>query len=188
MPSIGLRRDLRPALALLAVLAGASAPAGAAVLQTKEAALAAAWPGAEVEPLREYLSEEEAKRVNEAAGTPLDSRAVLAWRGLRDGRPVGTAYLDRHLVRTLPETVLVFVSPAGAVERIEILTFDEPRDYLPPERWLAQFDGRSLEPGLRLKRDIRGITGATLSGRAVTDSVRRILAVHALLASRAESP
>lgn len=188
MPTRRGRRDLRPAALLLAVLAGACAPAGAAVLQTKEAALAEAWPGAEIEQVREFLSETEAERVAERAGTPLGSRAVLAWRGLREGRVLGTAYLDRHLVRTLPETVLVFVSPQGTVDRIEILTFDEPRDYLPPERWLAQFDGRALEAETQLKRGIRGITGATLSGRAITDSVRRILAVHALLAARAGAP
>ena len=177
---------LRPALALLALLA--AAPASAVVLQSHEAALAEAWPGAELSKLREFLTEEEAARVEEQAGTALESRVVLAWQARQGGRLLGTAYLDRHLVRTLPETVLVFVEPDGAVKKIEILTFDEPRDYLPPERWLAQFEGRALAPELQLKRDIRGITGATLSGRAVTDSVRRLLAVHHLLAERAGKP
>ncbi len=169
--------------AWLLVLAVAG-PTSAAVLTTKEAALEEAFPGATFERARSFLSEAEAERVGETAGTPLQSRAVLAWRALDDEKLLGTAYLERHRVRTLPESILVFVSPAGEVMRIEVLTFDEPRDYLPPDRWLAQFEGRGLSDALRLKRDIRGLSGATLSGRAVTDAVRRVLAVHALLTER----
>jgi len=168
---------------LLLALA-AACPARAAVLNTKESALEEAFPGASIERSRSFLSEEEAARVDQVAGTPLSSRAVLAWRALDGELLLGTAYLERHRVRTMPESILVFVSPAGEVKRIEVLTFDEPRDYLPPERWLAQFDGRVLSDGLQLKRDIRGLSGATLSGRAVTEAVRRVLAVHALLAER----
>jgi hypothetical protein len=175
----------RLAAVLFLLTAAPCAPAWAGVLTTKEAALAEAFPGARVEQARSFLSEAEAATVAKAAGTPLASRAVLAWRALDGERLLGTAYLERHLVRTLPETVLVFVSPEGRVQRVEVLTFDEPRDYLPPDRWLAQFEGKPLDRELQLKRGIRGISGATLSGRALTEAVRRVLAVHDLLEPRA---
>ncbi len=49
---------------------------------------------------------------------------------------------------------------------------------MPPERWLAQFDERRLEPSLSLGGSIHGIAGATLSSRAVTNGVRRALALY----------
>ena len=174
-------------LSTLVLLSAAAAPAEAAVLTTKEAVLEDAFPGARIERSRSFLSEEEADTIADEAGTPLDSRAVIAWGAFDGETALGTAYLERHRVRTLPESILVLVSPAGEVIRIEVLTFDEPRDYLPPERWLAQFEGRPFGPELQLKRGIRGISGATLSGRAVTEAVRRVLAVHQLLGRRVSS-
>jgi len=170
-------------LALMLFLTAAG-PLSAGVLTTKEAALEEAFPGAVFERSRSFLSEEEAASVGDVAGTPLPSRVVLAWRALDGEVLLGTAYLERHRVRTLPESILVMLTPTGEVLRIEVLTFDEPRDYLPPERWLDQFEGRGLSDRLQIKRDIRGLSGATLSGRAVTEAVRRVLAVHALLAER----
>ena len=106
------------------LLLAAAGPAPAAVLTTKEAVLEEQFPGATFERARSFLSEAEAARVGEAAGTKLQSRAVLAWRALDGETLLGTAYLERHRVRTLPESILVMLSPAGAVLRIEVLTFD----------------------------------------------------------------
>jgi Na+-translocating ferredoxin:NAD+ oxidoreductase RnfG subunit len=64
---------------------------------------------------------------------------------------------------------------------VEILAFDEPPDYLPKRAWLGQFSGKRLDDELSVKRGIRGITGATLSSQAVTDAVRRVLAIHEAL-------
>ncbi|RMF71251.1 MAG: FMN-binding protein, partial [Acidobacteria bacterium] len=85
--------------------------------------------------------------------------------------------LDTHVVRTLPETVLVVVGPDLRVRRVEVLAFKAPRDYLPSDRWLAQFDGVPLDDDTALKRRIRVLSGATLSSRAITRAVRRVLAV-----------
>jgi Na+-translocating ferredoxin:NAD+ oxidoreductase RnfG subunit len=62
-----------------------------------------------------------------------------------------------------------------------VLAFHEPEDYLPPERWLRQFEEKSLGPGVQLRRDIHGISGATLSSQAVTNAVRLSLALFQLL-------
>jgi Na+-translocating ferredoxin:NAD+ oxidoreductase RnfG subunit len=56
--------------------------------------------------------------------------------------------------------------------------FTEPPEYQTSERWLAQFNGRALDPELALKRGIRALSGATLSSQAATDAVRRVLAIH----------
>jgi hypothetical protein len=69
------------------------------------------------------------------------------------------------------------------VRRIEVLAFREPEDYLPRAAWYGQFLDRELGDGLALKRDIRGVAGATLTARATTDAVRRVLALHRVIAA-----
>jgi Na+-translocating ferredoxin:NAD+ oxidoreductase RnfG subunit len=76
---------------------------------------------------------------------------------------------------------MVVVGPDGEVARIEILAFKEPPDYIPRDAWYEQFSGRELGPDLELKRAIRPVTGATLTARATTDAVRRVLALHEVL-------
>ena len=94
---------------------------------------------------------------------------------------LGYAFLDTRMVRTLPATFLIVLSPAGIVQRVQVLAFHEPEDYLPPERWLRQFEQQPLGPDLQLHRNIHGIAGATLSSQSVTNAVRQALALFQVL-------
>ena len=76
---------------------------------------------------------------------------------------------------------MVVVDRAGQVERIETVSFREPPEYEAPEGWLALFQGRDLGPDVSLKGEIPTMTGATLTAQAVTDAVRRVLALHRVL-------
>lgn len=178
----------------LAVLA--LAPAAAKVLLSSEEALALAFPGCVIARETVYLTTAEVDAARDLAGTGLASAVVHPYRARRvqgsaaggeqpdAGESCGTAYFDTHRVRTLAETVMVAIDPAGTVARIEVLAFDEPPDYLPRVEWYAQFGGRRLAPETELGRAIRPVTGATLTARATTDAARRSLALHALLAAR----
>ncbi len=106
----------------------------------------------------------------------------------RDGSLVGTAYFDVHRVRTLEETLLVVVQPDGTVGRVEVVSFDEPLDYLPRDGWYRQFDGRPLDDDLDLDRAIRSVSGATLTAVATTAATRRVLALHRILEGRDPAP
>jgi hypothetical protein len=59
-----------------------------------------------------------------------------------------------------------------------VLAFNEPEDYLPKAAWYGQFAGKKLSGELQLKKAIRPIAGATLTARATTEAVRRVLAIH----------
>jgi Na+-translocating ferredoxin:NAD+ oxidoreductase RnfG subunit len=156
-----------------------------AALTTADEALARAFPGAKVvEKKTAFLTDADAAKVTKEAGTPPGSKLVTYYVARTDdGSPAGYGYLDTHLVRTLQETVLVLVGPDGVVRRVEVIAFSEPRDYLPSERWLRQFDGREFGADLAPNRGIRTLAGATLSSRAVTECVRRVLALHRRLAA-----
>ena len=85
-------------------------------------------------------------------------------------------------MRTLPETVMVVVAPDGTIDRVDILSFDEPMDYFPKRRWIDQLLHRKLNKDLSLTGAIRPISGASLTGRAIVDATRKVLALHRVLA------
>jgi len=97
------------------------------------------------------------------------------------GDLVGSAYIDTHVVRTKNESLLISLDREGQVKRIEVTAFLEPPDYMVPRAWLAQFEGQTLNEELNLNRRIRPIAGATLTARATTEAVRRVLAIDRVL-------
>lgn len=177
---------LRPrrwgAIVLLAIsVHAAGATASARVLVTQEEALEHAFPEPQTRQRRTlFLSAGQAEQVVALAGRPLERSMVPYYVGMLDGAITGYAYFDTHLVRTLQETIMIKLTADGRIASIVILSFDEPGDYLPGERWLRQFDHRALDDDLSMKGAIRGLTGATLSSRSVTSAARRILAIHTL--------
>jgi hypothetical protein len=168
-------------LALFAVMLSADA-ATAAVFHSRGEISALAFPDCDrVEARDVFLSPEQRERIERAAGSPLDGDFLTIYEGYSGTRLVGYAVLDSHLVRTLPETLLVVLDASGAVSATYVMAFHEPPDYLPGDRWLGLFHGRRLSDDLRVGRAIVGITGATLSARAVAGSVRRSLAIYEVL-------
>lgn len=183
-----MRILLRLSVPAVILLTGVTAPAARVYLTQAEALSIAFPPPHEVERRTLYLSEDQVVRTATLAGGPVESRVVPYYVGRRGGGIAGYAYFDTHLVRTLPETVMMVVEPGGTIRRIDILSFEEPPDYLPGDRWLQQFPGRELGPGLALNQEIRALTGATLSSRAITQATRRILALHRLWVAPAAGP
>lgn len=169
------------ALALLA-LPGA---AGAQVLLNQQEALRLAFPGAtSIERRTAFLGDQDAVAARELAGRGVEIKdgVVTYYVGKRGQTPLGVAYFDVHRVRTLPEVVMVVVTPRATVERIEILRFSEPPEYRAPDGWLDQFEGKNLSPTLSTRGSIIGMTGATLTSEAITRAARRVLALHRVIA------
>jgi len=165
-----------------ALLASALAPgARAQVFMTQAQALEQAFPGARIERRGYVLTAEQRDAVQQRARvrrTSALATAYLAWRGDSLG---GVAFFDARTVRTMPGVFMVVVSPDSTVARVDVLAFHEPPDYRPPARWLGLFARRRLDERLWPQRDIRNLSGATLSTRAVTESVRDALALYELI-------
>jgi hypothetical protein len=173
-------------LLIVALAAVIAPPTGATVLVTVEEALAQIFPESSTERQTLFLSEEQLDRIEALAGERPTSALVTRFAARSGGTIVGWAYLDTHRVRTLPETVMIAIDADGKIRRVEAVVFREPLDYLPPDRWYRQYDGRPLDDDLKLKRGIRPITGATLTAVATTVAVRRALAAHHVLAAEEE--
>ena len=165
---------------LVAVLA--AGPADAKVFQSRSEALEDAFPGADrVEKRTFILTSSQAREVEELARCELDTKLITLYTGWQGDRLLGYAHIDVHTVRTQPEALMVVLTAEGIVGSLRVVAFHEPLDYLPTKRWYRQFEGRSEIGELRLGRDVHGVIGATVSARAATQSVRRMLAYHAVL-------
>jgi hypothetical protein len=177
-------RLLAVACALMLLPAGVHAE----VLHSRESALRLAFPDAdEIDKREVFLSTEQAARAEELARAPLASRLITVYSGVRAGMVIGFAFIDTHRVRTLPETIMIVLSPEGSVQGVHVLAFHEPPEYGAPPAWLRQFDGRALADDLSMRGDIAGITGATLTAHSITASVRRTLAVYRVAVAPAVS-
>jgi len=166
----------------LAVMAGLAAPAGATVFHARDEALTLAFPDADrVEPHNHYLTDAQRAEIEKRGRAKVESNLVTVYTGHKGGELLGYAVFDTHIVRTLPETFMVVLSPAGQVIGTHVLAFHEPLEYLPTERWLGLFRGKKASDELRLGNDVAAITGSTLSAQAVTDGIRRVLAIYAVV-------
>ena len=174
------------ALAAVALLLAACAAGElrAEVFYTQKEALALAFPEADrIEKHTFVLSDAQHAQIEKLARSPLESRLVqihTAWRG---DELLGHAHIDVHTVRTKSEGLIIVLDAAGRVQSVRVLAFYEPLDYLPTERWYERFAGRGGSDPLAVGRDVDAVSGATLTARATTEGVRRMLAYHAILLS-----
>ncbi len=152
------------------------------MLLSQSDALARAFPaGVAVEKRTAFLDEEQVRAIQKKARVKVDSRIWTYYVAKSSTGTLGYAYFDRTIVRTLPAALMVALDADGRVRFVEVLTFQEPEDYLPRKRWLGLFRGRGLSKDLRIGRKIHAVSGATLTARSFTDIVRRVLALHEIL-------
>lgn len=94
----------------------------------------------------------------------------------------GDTLLGFATVRTVmgkdqPITFLVAIDPADRLKDVDVLVYREPYGgEVAYEAWRRQFRGKSVADSLRVGREIRAISGATISVHAVTLGVKRALA------------
>ncbi len=168
---------LRPCLIWLLTLL--AAPSFAQVFKTQAEALKDAFPGgATVTRKSLFLTDQQVARIQASARTKVESKLVTYYVGTRSDSVLGYAFFETNVVRTKPETFMVVVAPDSTVQRVEMLAFYEPFDYLPTPKWFRLFERKKLNPDLWPKRGIDGISGATLTVRSVVQGVRKVLAVY----------
>ncbi len=94
-----------------------------------------------------------------------------------DGRALGYGVVMNEIGKHHEITFMVGVTPAEAVQGVDILIYRESRGgEVRQRRFLRQFRGKSLGDAVRGGVDIVNITGATLSVNAISRGVRKALA------------
>jgi FMN-binding protein len=125
-----------------------------------------------------YLTVEQAQQTlfPGAKFAPLElARPERVWRVSPDGWFI----VDKVLGKRELITYAVGLDAQGRVHGVEILEYLESHGgQIRNPDWRAQFVGKSARDPLQLDRDIRNISGATLSCRHVTDGVKRLLNLY----------
>jgi Na+-translocating ferredoxin:NAD+ oxidoreductase RnfG subunit len=105
----------------------------------------------------------------------VDSATV--YRVSRAGALLGFAQVRNVKGKELPITYLVAVDSADTLRDIDILVYREPYGgEVAYDPWRKQFRGKTAAAPLQLGKDIRNVSGATISSNAVTRAVRKTLA------------
>jgi Na+-translocating ferredoxin:NAD+ oxidoreductase RnfG subunit len=158
------------------------APAYAAEYMTVEAAQRAAFPDATAfVPVPVNLPADARARLAEVAQPP-GAHDPRVWRAMAGGKFLGTFYADSVIGKQEYIGYALALDAAGRVLRLDVLEYRETHGWeIRNERWRAQFLGKTAADPVQVSRDIANISGATLSCRHVTDGVRRLLALNALL-------
>jgi Na+-translocating ferredoxin:NAD+ oxidoreductase RnfG subunit len=167
-----------------AALLVAAGSAHAVQYLTIEQAQALLFPAAkEFRNAELLLTDARRQAVSQASGVRVRDARVRVWSALdAQGQPVGRVFLDEVTGKHDLITYAVGVTADGRVAGIEILDYRENHGgQIRDAAWRAQFHGKTAHDPLKVETDITNISGATLSCVHVTDGVRRLLAVDALL-------
>ncbi len=173
---------MRARLVLISVVAPlAAAPIVAAygtTYLTVEQAQALMFPGQRLAQDFLTLTDDQVRAVERDAGSSVLTREVRAWRAADGGWFMADQVYGKHQLIAYA----VALDAQGAIRRVEILSYREAYGgevRLPA--WRAQFVGREHGDPVAVGRDIKNISGATLSCRHVTEGIRRLLSIWALV-------
>jgi hypothetical protein len=111
----------------------------------------------------------------QAAPLPVDTSTVL--RISRAGSLLGFAQVRNVKGKDQQITFLVAIDPANRLKDIDVLVYREPYGgEVAYEPWRKQFRGKTTTAPLVVGKDIKNISGATISSHSVTLGVRKALA------------
>jgi Na+-translocating ferredoxin:NAD+ oxidoreductase RnfG subunit len=129
------------------------------------------------EEVKVRLTPDEIKAIEAAARVKVKNVAPRVWRAEQDGKVVGTVWFDQVTGKHELIDYVVGISPDGVIKHVEIVEYREHYGGQVRRRdWLDQFRDKTKDAPLRFDRDIRNISGATMSCRHVTEGVARLRA------------
>ena len=131
-----------------------------------------------------YLDKAQLNSLKKHLNIEIPSRMFIYYEAILPGNAKGYLYLDTHRVRSLYETILISINTQNTIERIEVLSFEEPPEYMASERWLQQFYKQDMSNAVNSTKKIQAITGASLTSDAISESIIRVMAIHRLVNSQ----
>lgn len=158
------------------------------LMLTQSQALQKAFSGLTIERKTAYLDKAQLERASELSGCRHESAVVSYYLAHSTMGIVGAAFFESHRLRDGTETIMAALTPEGRLVRSEILSFDEPADYMPPKDWRAGLLGKTLGELERFSRPPGASPRAALSAQAFLEGVRRLMAVYEVVELRKEKP
>lgn len=142
---------------------------------TLEQAQQTIFPGEKLSQSFINLTNQQVQEIERRSDTNVRRKQIQLWKSANSGFFIVDEVVGKHEYITYA----VGLNPDGTVKQIEIMTYRESYGYeVRNADWRAQFVGKSASAPLKLDKDIKNISGATLSCRHITDGVKRILATY----------
>jgi Na+-translocating ferredoxin:NAD+ oxidoreductase RnfG subunit len=135
------------------------------------------FPGARLTESVVALTEAQRRAIAARAGVPVPGAELKLWRAPDGGLFIVDEVIGKH------ERIgyALGLNADGSVRAVEILEYREAYGWeVRNARWRQQFIGKTAADPVAIDKDIRNISGATLSSRHVTEGVRRLLATYAI--------
>ena len=170
-------------VALPAGLLLSGSPVHATVYFTGDAVKRALFPSATRFVDRSVtLNSAQSKSISAAAKTRVNFPKIVAMDAFGAGGKLGTLYIDKVYGKHEFITYAVALDASGAVHGIEIMDYRESYgDQVRNAAWRKQFTGKRSGQPLFIDKQVKNISGATLSCVHVIEGVRRVLATHSLV-------
>ncbi len=155
----------------------------AVVYQTEDEALKKMLPDADRFDTKEVvLTASQKLQAEQIAGKRFSDATFRVNLGMKKDRIIGYIFPIEVIGKERPITLLIGVTPDGAITSVEVLIYRESQgSEIRYPRFMAQFLGKKKEDPLRMGDDIQSISGATLSSRGVTYGVRKALAIFDII-------
>src|SRR5499427_7469242 len=142
---------------------------------TIDQAQLAIFPGKSFTAAPVKLAVPQRKAIEQASGVRVLRDEQQVWRVSGGGWFIVDEVVGKHEFITYA----VGLNANGSVKQIEVMDYRETYGgKIREENWRSQFVGKTSQSPLKLDRDIKNISGATLSCRHITDGVKRLLAFY----------
>ena len=166
------RRSLLKTLLLAAGgLCASGSRASAKTYLTVEQAQKSLCKGLALRPMEIALTKEQMKSIQATSGVRVRNDKVNAWKAADGSWFIVDQILGKHEFIDMA----VALSAAGKVKGVEILEYRESYGHeIINVKWLAQFIGKGPGKRLEIDKDVKNISGATLSSVHVMEGVNRL--------------
>lgn len=131
------------------------------------------------------LTPEEKRKIFQEAKTQWKSDTLQIYQCSHSSTFAGYGFIDNVKGKVQLITYLAALNPSGAIVDIDILAYREAYGgEIAYDSFRKQFKNKTQQDKLRPGREIKNISGATISVRAITDGVKRILFTFEIIRGR----
>ena len=178
---------------LLCILVATAAVCLAFTLLTKEQALKQVFPpGTKIEIETKELSGETLENIKKRLGGSLvyeqegsesehveGSNTIDFYFGIKDGRKIGVAIHDVEPGRWGPVEFMTSMDIKATVKAVTVMSYQEQRGQpIARKSFMNQYRNKTSQSALTVGEDIIGISGATISSRAATFTVKKAIVIY----------
>ncbi|MGA1197427.1 MAG: FMN-binding protein [Candidatus Latescibacterota bacterium] len=152
-------------------------PEATTVYLTQEQALQEAFPKADTLWSETFVpTPAQRKQIERRLGWRVTEPHFEVFQARYKNEHLGYAVITEQIGLYKPITFMVKVDTLGKNDGVWIMVYRESRGgEVKRQRFLTQYKGKQATSPIRLNRDIIGITGATLSVRALNGGVKKVL-------------